>query len=112
GIMTGALITASLWIYDRPFAWRHKWFLAALLLVSAGFLPLWLLVPKTRDASSAAFALGDGAEILAKLSFFLQAPSFPFQPLAALLISRLKAWDLGAIWLCGLPPLFAAVAWL
>jgi hypothetical protein len=112
GVVAGPLMAAGLWAYDRSFARRRWWLLAALVAASALFLPVWLLVPKSRDANSATLALGDGPEILAKLSFFLQAPSYPFQPLAALLISRLKFWDLGAIWLAGGPTVLAAGAWL
>jgi len=112
GVVAGPLMAVGLCCYDWKFAHRRWWLLAALVLASAAFLPAWLLVPKSRDANTAALALGNAAEMLAKLSFFLQAPSYPFQPLAALLISRLGAWDLGAIWLCGLPPLAAAGWWL
>lgn len=112
GVVAGPLMVAGLWVYDRAFARRHWALLAALGAASALFLLAWVLVPKSRDANTAALGLGNGSEIMAKLSFFLQAPSYPFQPLAALLISRLNAWDLGAIWLCGLPPLAAAGVWL
>jgi len=54
------------------FAWRHKWVLAALLLVSLSFVHSGCWYPKSRDGEHGAVRLGDAPEILAKISFFLQ----------------------------------------
>ena len=117
GVMAGP--TASLGLLLVMVATQHRsWWridrdkfitLALLPLASALFVPIWLLVPKTRGES---IWMGwDG--IFASLTFFSQSFSFPLQRIARLwmdlaepsmsdwtgTLAGVPSWHLGIIWL-------------
>jgi hypothetical protein len=108
GVMTGAVASAVLLLSGRVRIRRAWWLLLLLSGASALFVPIWLLVPKSASAGE---WLGPGG-ILANVTFFVQGPSYPAQPLARQAIDALGRaggeiyptvvglpwWHLAAIW--------------
>ncbi|MBP7590268.1 MAG: hypothetical protein KBA85_01600 [Chloroflexi bacterium] len=100
GIMAGALLALVWLVADWRQAWRQKWVTAVLPLVSALYLPVWYAVPKSGNETVGRQI--DSLELLFfKITFFFQAPTYPWQPLAKWFIDT-RGWrDLTAIWLVG-----------
>jgi len=100
GIMAGAIMALTYLLYDWRFARRQWWWLFGLPLASALFLPVWYAVPKT-DNENIPIHLNSLELALMKTSFFLQGPTYPFQPLATGL-TQTQGWrDITAIWVIG-----------
>ncbi len=89
---------------------RNAFVLVLLPMASALFLPVWLIVPKSRGE----FVWTNWEEILASLTFFSQSFSFPLQRLSRLLvdlptegsmplwprtIAGVPMWDMVSVWL-------------
>lgn len=100
GIMSGAIMALTYLLYDWRFARRRWWWLFGLPLASALFLPVWYAVPKTRN-EPVAIQLDSLELMLMKTSFFLQGPTYPFQPIATWLMQTQGWRDITAIWLIG-----------
>ena len=100
GIMAGAIMALTYLLYDWRFARRQWWWLFGLPLASALFLPVWYAVPKT-DNEGIAIQLDSLELALMKSSFFLQGPTYPFQPLATWLMQTQGWRDITAIWVVG-----------
>ncbi len=100
GIMAGPVMALTYLLYDWRFARRQWWWLFALPLASALFLPVWYAVPKT-DNEGIAIQLDSLELALMKTSFFLQGPTYPFQPIATWLMQTQGWRDITAIWLIG-----------
>jgi hypothetical protein len=112
GIMAGAVIALAYLLYDWHFAKQQWWWLVALPLTSALFLPIWYAVPKT-DNADIAIQLDSVELALMKTSFFLQGPTYPFQPIATWLMRTVGWRDIMAIWLVGglVLALLAVILW-
>jgi hypothetical protein len=100
GVVTGLVVSLFL-LFGRRWSGRPGWGLLVVFpCLSASFLPVWLLIP--RSSESVAWIGGQG--VAASASFFLQGPSFPVQPLARLAIDGLARLGAGAQWtIAGLP---------
>ncbi len=94
GVVAGAVVALALIIRHPRSAWRLKWLLGVLPLLSALFLPVWLAVPKSRDP----FHWPGPEGIFAATAFFSQGLTYPTQLLTRPLINWLKWWDVAAIW--------------
>jgi hypothetical protein len=109
GIVAGWLAVLAWLLYDRSQARQHVKSLALLLAASSSFLLVWLAIP--RSAESVSWIGGQG--ILASVTFFLQGPTFPLQPLSRLLINKVAASGAGAFWtIAGLPWWVLVAIWL
>jgi len=89
GIMAGPLALLVAILDDASSTWRSRRWLWALPLASALFLPVWLRVPKMPSS----FQWLGLENLLASTTFFTQGPTFPFQPVARLLIDWLPSLD-------------------
>ena len=106
GVMVSAILAWAIICLDASILRRYRWLPVALFMLSAAFLVIWWIVPKTRDPF-----VWPGPEMVFKnATFFLQGLTFPVQPLATLLIERFKWNDVATIWLVGLPPLLGLAA--
>jgi hypothetical protein len=100
GIVVGFVVSLLLLPGRKSSGRPRRGLLLLFPCLSASFLLVWLLIP--RSAESVAWIGGQG--ILASATFFLQGPSFPTQLLARPTIDWLVGLGLGAQWtIVGLP---------
>lgn len=113
GVAAGSMIALAWAVYDWRSARRTWWALALLPFLSALFLIAWVVVPKTRPGESGLLLhLREPILVFASTTFFWQAPTYPVQPFAALLIKGFGWWDLGVMWTIGLLALIPLGVWL
>lgn len=113
GLAAGAILALAWLVFDRASALRRPWALALLPALSALFLPVWVLVPKTRPGEAAVpVQLQNPAALLSGAAFFWQALTYPFQPLATVILKTLGGWDLGIVFVVGLAASLPAAVWL
>lgn len=109
GIMAGFVVALILLLRGESLARRDRRLLVVLPSTSAAFLPVWLAIPKNPTA----FRWFAQEGLLAKVTFFLQGPTYPLQPLSRLLIDHIDSWDKVTMWTTvGLPWWSLAVIWL
>lgn len=105
GVATGAIAAASMLVLAYPSIRRHEAAVGAMAtLVSVAFLPVWLAVPKDRPPG---LGLGGLSTISESLRFFLEAFSFPIQPLAVPLMQFTGWQQLTVVLVLGLPAVVA-----
>lgn len=113
GVTSGSVIALAWLTFDHRSARRHGWALALLPVLSALFLPVWALVPKSRPGEGGLpVQIARPDTLLASATFFWQAVTYPVQPLAALILDQWKAWDLGVILAVGAAAFVPAVVHL
>ncbi|MEW5985834.1 MAG: hypothetical protein AB1791_04290 [Chloroflexota bacterium] len=102
GVMTGVIVASVFLLHPSPTGWaRRRWLVAALPLLGAFFVPVWLAVPKSREP----LAWVGWESVWQSTSMFAQNPSFPLQFLARPLMNKLGWSDLLAVWVVAVPTL-------
>lgn len=113
GVAAGSVMAVAWLVFDRGSARRRPWALALLPVLSALFLPVWVLVPKSRpDEAAVPLQFAHPETLAASATFFWQALTYPVQPLATLWLKYLGGWDLGVVWAVGAAASVPAAVWL
>ena len=103
GVAVAAGLVIELALLNWRLAWRYKASLGLMVVLAGVFVAAWLMVHKTRGETQ----LMDVKSMLDSLAVFVQALTFPVQPLATQLVKRLGWPEITSVWVVAVPSLLA-----